>query len=810
MKKLSHLLVCLIIALCATGCKLPNKNQTDTRSSAATVEKEVLTPCTILTDSVLPQHVDLKYDIAPLSYQELRLLRSYVYATKGYWFIEGDLNKFFTSKAQWYYPLCDSLAYAEQLPKTLADVPLSPEEKAFVRKIDLRMLDMEGDKLLTTPRGLRLNNPDLCANLFQLSEPDEQLMGMLRENNMAIARTPYEQLFNVYEANDYQCMPSFITPDLYLQALHMYFGYLLKSLEGGQFIPALSHTIEALHRESFQMAEQATDMEVKDAAEYNATFFAIAGKLLTDTTFTVPEAYREDYIAETKKAMACGDEFSSYLGYTDVYFPYSLFRPRGHYTRKESSQRYFRAMMWLQTASFCRQDSVALRKAALMATAFNRIPKEVQKECRGVYNTLSFLMGQPDNLSILEMADKLKSMGITDIRRTVNPNVLADLDTWLIDRFKTRNRIAPKIQISCADKINFMPQRYMPDSEVLGTMTDVTPDSERAFPKGLDIMAAMGSDYATTLLDSVYREHEAWAEYGKNAQRMRNLLTDTIDWSGTMYNKWMQLLSTLQQTDKQTPDLLRTDAWQRKSLNTALASWTELKHDAILYAEQPMAAECGGGGELPDPIVVGYVEPNLPFWTQLKDLLVYTNKLLADNGLLTVDLQERAATLEEKVDFCIEVVRKELRGETLTEEEYMDIAKMGSSMEWFTLSVIDPDLKFLMWDDLQGPDRNIAIVADVYTRNVDGCTKNGVLHEATGLANEIYVPVRIGRNIFITRGATFSYYEFVRPLGERLTDEEWQQMLRDNQAPAIPLWMQPLMLGKEPEVNEVIFYHTGC
>ncbi|MCS2582582.1 DUF3160 domain-containing protein [Bacteroides sp. BFG-551] len=42
------------------------------------------------------------------------------------------------------------------------------------------------------------------------------------------------------------------------------------------------------------------------------------------------------------------------------------------------------------------------------------------------------------------------------------------------------------------------------------------------------------------------------------------------------------------------------------------ASWAELKHDAILYGEQPMAAECGGAGP-PDPIVVGYVEPNLPF-----------------------------------------------------------------------------------------------------------------------------------------------------------------------------------------------------
>lgn len=39
---------------------------------------------------------------------------------------------------------------------------------------------------------------------------------------------------------------------------------------------------------------------------------------------------------------------------------------------------------------------------------------------------------------------------------------------------------------------------------------------------------------------------------------------------------------------------MQTPEWGYKNLNTALASWAELKHDAILYGEQPMAAECGG------------------------------------------------------------------------------------------------------------------------------------------------------------------------------------------------------------------------
>ena len=63
-----------------------------------------------------------------------------------------------------------------------------------------------------------------------------------------------------------------------------------------------------------------------------------------------------------------------------------------------------------------------------------------------------------------------------------------------------------------------------------------------------------------------------------------------------MANRWMQSLQTLGDTAQVRPYFMQTPQWQKKILNTALASWAELKHDAILYAKQPMLAECGDGG----------------------------------------------------------------------------------------------------------------------------------------------------------------------------------------------------------------------
>ena len=173
-------------------------------------------------------------------------------------------------------------------------------------------------------------------------------------------------------------------------------------------------------------------------------------------------------------------------------------------------------------------------------------------------------------------------------------------------------------------------------------------------------------------------------------------------------------------------------------------------------------------------------------------------------------LSNATSQLETYIDFCIRISKKELAGETLKDTEYGEIRYLGSSLEWFTLSIIDPDLTLDHWSLVQGPDRSVAIVADVFTRNIPNCKKCGILYEATGNADAIYVLVDIGGRTYLTRGATFSYYEFIKPLEQRLTDEEWQKMLEDGEEPGRPTWMQPYFINQKPTVNEMVFYSTGC
>lgn len=787
--------------------------------SAVSAQTDTITNpvSSLLTDTVLPQFIDLKQDISHLSFQELRLLRSYPYAIHGYHFMEADINAFFSANTKWYNNLVNDIYWdAEEgkgkFAESYEEVNLTPEEKAFVDRIDARMTELRQHQFIQRD-SYYLGNTNNIVNLFQFKDIDKEILEKLQQNNFVITKGNNLQLFHAYEENDYRQVPNFITTDLYLQAFHMYFSYILKSLEKQHIIPTLEMLCHSFNAACIKLAEQTEDESLKDMAEHAATFYAIPYYLLTNKTLTVPSKYETEYQEEIEHINKQEDNFSDFLSYKDAYFPYSLFKPRGHYTREPQLQAYFKAMMWLQTACFCREQQEQLKRsifqAAVLCTYKSIDQTPLIKLYQHIYTPLTFLMGEADNLSIFDIARILEKNNAIHIEDALTAGQIEKVNQALIELAKHKNNIKPQIEITCRDKINFMPQRYLSDNEVTQKLVDVNPNSQRAYPKGLDVFATFGTGTAESLLIDFYKEPNNWSEYSKELQQLKDKFKTSKSTQLSVYELWMKSLLTMQQTDKNNPGFMQTPEWGYKNLNTALASWAELKHDAILYGEQPMAAECGGAGP-PDPIVVGYVEPNLPFWRKMENILQATRLILQQNDCMTDDLKGKTDQLNDYVTFLIQVTEKELRGEKLTEPEYRTLEYMGSSIEYFTLSVVDPDLHLDDWSLVQGPDKSIAIVAGIYTRNIRGCNKNGILHIATGNANNIYVVVEIEGNLYLTRGATFSYYEFVQPLGTRLTDEEWQKMLEEKKAPAVPEWMKSILIEKEPHVNERVFYSSGC
>ncbi len=797
----------------------------------------------MLRDDKLPQKVNIKQDIDGLNYQNLRLLRSYVYAVHGHWFMEGDLNTFFYYHTNWYLNAClkawfksgdwdadcdwDSNVtevhkkymelYDKDYMKTYGLIKLSKEEQAFVDAIDKRMAELRKQGKVQSPDGVEILNSNLAINMYQINDPSKKMLNMLAQYNAAMEQSDYEQLFNVYENNDYLAIPNFVTTDVMLQLYHMYFSYVLKSVEGKEMVGCL----ETAFRELLVYSAKATNVrdELSSAqASWNTTYFAVGLNLLGVDPYEIAvregidldEAmgeYKRAYTEEYNNVLKMQDKNSILFEQEDKNFMYSLFKPRGHYTRKDETQRYFRAMMWLQKGCLMRENPEQLRQAISMAQLLNKVPV-ARKNLDRINTALTFLMGEPDNMSIMELADYVSSKHIS---ADVTDAEYRSINGWLKDKFKSRNRIKPKQQIGDQEQLNLMPQRYMLDSEVLGTMYDPKPNADRAYPTGLDIMDILGVQRATEVLAESYNKDNPWGDYTKERSKIKKSLDGQIDWEKTIYNKWMKSLVTLQKKDKSQPGFMQTQLWTTKNLNSALASWALLKHDAILYGEQPMAAECGGAWDFPSPRRYGYVEPNVKFWEELKSCINLCAKMLETTGFMTENLRSKGDMLKEEVDFLLKVSKKELAGENLLPEEHSSLVHIGGSLEFMTLTLVDPDMHFYSWQEVKGADRSVAQVADVFTRNIRGCEKQGILHEATGNANIIYVIVNVNGEFRLTRGATYSYYEFVRPMDQRLNDEEWQKMLLDRKAPPVPEWFAPWLLGgKSVDCDQRYAYDSGC
>jgi hypothetical protein len=422
-------------------------------------------------------------------------------------------------------------------------------------------------------------------------------------------------------------------------------------------------------------------------------------------------------------------------------------------------------------------------------------------------------MGQPDNISILQVSDIAKKTGLSLEQLFANPAKMQEVRKQVEQLAEQQTRIKPKFISSGEYKINLMPQRYQPDAEVLQEMVDYeSSPTKRDVPKGLDFFAAMGVTPAEKILIDELDEPGRWDKYTINLKSMKERM-NSIKWEENSATQWMAALKTVADKPKEAPYFMMSSEWDKKSLNAMLASWTELKHDAILYAKQPFGAECGGGGA-PDPIVKGYVEPNVKFWQTAIDLLKANKKLLKDQGLLTVKINDTNERMIETAEFFLNVSKKELAGNELTEQEYDQLEYIGAKFENMSLELLrDEEHEMWGWDAVQGPDRKVALVADVYTANARNNPAKSILFEAIGDADEIYVVVKIGGYLYLTRGAVFSYREFQRDIMEqRLTDEEWQKYLEEHPRSGVPEWMTPIIvpLKDAPVDNESVFYSSGC
>jgi len=734
-------------------------------------------------DKKLPLPFQYDMDLSGKTFNELRMLRAEILARHGFLFMDYVLRAHFNT-TDWYQPVFWDNNFK---------IKLNQKEKQFIARVLVREKELYKKNYIDEGGAVKANLQNV-VNWNQYDKIPDVMRDHLKRDGFVINKAEYEQLFYVYDENYYDYRPSFITTDLFLQVMHMHVSKEMQALEEAKIYPLLQSLLTEQLSAVRKIASTGESTRVKNAAQWGHTYYAVALSLLTGTKQTVMPAYQAAYNYEMECTSGASGRLSAYLG--DSLMDYTQFEPRANYTRTDTLKRYFRCMKWLNSASVYIDKDDGLSRAVVMATALLNNSSSHQKY-KALSGIIGFLAGEENNLSFAHLMHILQSSGSGNIDALLSTESLMNIRKSLlaVDPRKYSPKAANEDtrKFLARKRLYFTAGRYTFDSEIMQRLVHVTkPQPKRKFPKALDVFAAMGNKQAEDILLNGYKESSDWSQYTDSLRWLQNKFRYFSKWNDNVYNKTMDAVLALNKKDPMAPCFMKSKAWEKKNLNTMLASWTGLRHDMLLYVEQPSGAEMGDGEEIPPPQKIAYVEPQVEFWTKCVELLHLNGKMLSAYGLLTDKLSQRNKSLIAMADFLKKMSQKELHGKHLTNTEFDRLAQIGGEVESLTLNIIESNEGQM--SQVTTPDKCMAIAADVYSYS-DPIRGGHVLEECVGLGDEIYVIAEINGLLYLTRGAVFSHYEFQQPIDSRLTDEGWQEMLTKKQEPKPAFWMNDIKIN---------------
>jgi len=645
------------------------------------------------------------------------------------------------------------------------------------------------------------------VNLGQFPTLPTDVSEMIVDNGFAvIPQSEYNQIYEILSLNDDQRVPSFVSSDAVLHAYHVLYDLALREVEVYSFWDLLGNLTASLLDVSFSQYQAAPDGRWKDAALRNMMFFTVALKLLDNET-VIPPAFPAEVEVEVENVLQLIEDHSAmtkewFMQYLE---DFTQFVPRGHYTRSERLERYFQAMMWYGRVSFRLlpekppipnekgMDNTA--QAILVSLALTEDVPSLLGSPVGLdvwdalYEPTAFFVGSADDLLPSEYLTLIRDIYGDEVQ-LVDLNNEPLLEQFIDEALQLREPLILGHPVDDTETmaqtmgLRFMGQRYVPDSYILGQLVYKnvgTPQNPRLMPMGLDVMAAFGSDRAWDLLDSEKSYLNYISQMEMLWEKIGNMTEE--EWTHNLYYLWLySLLPLLSDPGEGYPFFMQSDAWVDKQLFTALASWTELRHDTILYAKQSYTWRLTGIPEL----VKGYVEPVPGLYARLASLCQMMISGLDSRDLLSSIIQNKLETLRDFLLSLQTISIKELEGTPRTDEEYRLIERSGEILGSVVALPTDEEL-------VSDTDDDMAIIADVHT---DPNTEE-VLEEGIGRPMLILAAVMIDGQVILTRGAVFSYYEFTWPMNDRLTDESWQDLLEQGEAPPLPAWTESFVVDTE-------------
>jgi Protein of unknown function (DUF3160) len=609
----------------------------------------------------------------------------------------------------------------------------------------------------------------------------KQLKQLAADGAISLQLPKRPTMGSVYAALWQADMPVLITTDSILHAWHKTYDSVLQGMETSRFTAAYRDLLRGIRTGMDQQLKRPSP-KLQSAARQLDLYVSVALTLLPDAPgedarepsdqsppeLVSPLLVSSDEVEQVVRAIyELRPTAVPVFGEVD----FSQFKPRGHYTKNEALQRYFRAVMWMGRADtgFPLGKEATARVALMMgllAEHSGQLPPFQKTQ-----SAIDYFVGTSNGLSLVGVAEVLRKNNVTRLTELEDDARVQTLTRQLLaatPKSRVTSQALPgHAGVEPPSVFQLSSQRFTLDS-FIHQQVSFGRIPKRTMVSGLDVFAALGNSEAVRLLEPELKEFD----FSRQMAALRRTTAELPAgyWQQNIYTRWFDALRTLDDTPEGgfLPDLFRSRVWQRKQLNNQLASWAELRRDTILYVAQVY------GGilcEFPDV----YLEPYPAFFERMHDMALEAEQTLEDpasfRGFVDVmnnlsDIARRQLSQAQRN----EADRTYLR--SLVRSRVLDGGCGGPEVEWSGwYSRLFPGDMF----DYE------PVIADVFTDPNSG----SVLNVATTGPDMLVAAVQTQEGPTLFAGPIASYRQFV---GGRLTDEEWEEQIGRAEAPARPAW----------------------
>jgi hypothetical protein len=648
----------------------------------------------------------------------------------------------------------------------------------------------------------RLEGLDLIERRFHLRPAERALLrrqGLVVLDRLAFGN-PALAYHEIYQSQ----VPIYISVDSIFHALFASHDGLLADLESKQLLPRLERVLsrlsDALPAAAGSGGGAASYPD--DVAADLDLYLAVSRALLSGNAPTARLPRTAGSTVAQATSLVAQARAASALSMVELFgrarmVDFTVYAPRGHYTRTPELTRFFLAATWLSrlelnlvsrssrsSAPGIVPDPRETPREAMLALALADLVERagVAAEVASLDRAWAVLAGHREDLSPAELTRLRQTARIAQLR---DAGAFDRLKAAIGDRYQrtARTHYMPQGSTVLPAIATFLGPRIVADSAA--TRPLVHADLPDRYNLGAaDIAFALGQDRALAYLANDLRAHRGLKEALGKARGIAHRTPVGPD----LYSLWLDAIRRLARKPAGVrPSYMATRAFADLRLNSTVAAFGQLRHNHVLVAA---ASYDEGGCAIPD----GYVEPAPEVYRALAAYARAGIRSMAEldpkDALGGIGYFKRVGSILRALEA---IARAELSGQPLSADArrflsmVVEISDMGRGTG-------DPPTYTGWYFDLfrvrEEGLKSASFLADYYTStNLPGIAYVGVY----GMRLGVFV-IDVGGPPRVVIGPVTSAFQHLGPLSRRLSDDDVHKISRSAPwaksytapAPAVP------------------------